>query len=124
TRGKAPGGKPPPPTTHPLPKTPPPRHGEEVRSRSRSGSGENRKCGSTSLVRSIPLAFEEFPESEMRGRAEAFYVKMRSRRSVREFSSRPVPREIIANCLRTAGAAPSGANLQPWHFAVLGDPAV
>lgn len=75
-------------------------------------------------MRSIPLAFEELPESEMRGRAEAFYMKMRRRRSVREFSSRPVPREIIADCLRTAGAAPSGANLQPWHFAVLGDPAV
>jgi iodotyrosine deiodinase len=75
-------------------------------------------------MRTIPLAFEELPEAEMRGRAEAFYVKMCRRRSVREFSSRPVPREIIADCLRTAGAAPSGANLQPWHFAVLGDPAV
>ena len=60
----------------------------------------------------------------MRRRAAAFYGKMRNRRSVREFSSRPVPREIIADCLRTAGAAPSGANLQPWHFVVLGDPAM
>jgi nitroreductase len=75
-------------------------------------------------MKTVPLVFEELPEAEMRGRAEAFFLKMRNRRSVREFSSRPVPREIIADCLRTAGAAPSGANLQPWHFAALGDPAM
>jgi iodotyrosine deiodinase len=69
----------------------------------------------------VPLSFVELPETEMRQRAEAFHAKMSRRRSVREFASRAVPREVIADCLRTAGAAPSGANLQPWHFAVLGD---
>jgi nitroreductase len=49
---------------------------------------------------------------------------MRRRRTVRDFSDRPVPREIIKDCLRAAGTAPSGANLQPWHFVVVGDPAI
>jgi nitroreductase len=49
---------------------------------------------------------------------------MRTRRSVREFSTRDVPREVIENCLRTAGSAPSGANMQPWHFVVVEDPQV
>jgi nitroreductase len=43
---------------------------------------------------------------------------------VREFSDRPVAREIIENCLRTAGTAPNGANLQPWHFVAVSDPAI
>lgn len=72
----------------------------------------------------VPLMFEELPAEEMRQRAQSFHAKMSRRRSVREFASREVPREIIADCLRTAGVAPSGANLQPWHFAVLGDLAV
>lgn len=46
---------------------------------------------------------------------------MQSRRTVRDFSDRPVPREVIEACLRTAGSAPSGANLQPWHFVAVAD---
>jgi len=49
---------------------------------------------------------------------------MQRRRSVRQFSSRPVPQEVIADCLLVAGSAPSGANLQPWHFVVVQDPTV
>jgi iodotyrosine deiodinase len=49
---------------------------------------------------------------------------MGTRRTVRHFSDRPVAREVIDQCLLTAGGAPSGANLQPWHFVVVGDPAV
>jgi nitroreductase len=60
----------------------------------------------------------------MARRARAFYLEMRHRRSVRAFSDRPVPRPIVEDCLRAAGSAPSGANLQPWHFVVVGDPAV
>jgi nitroreductase len=56
--------------------------------------------------------------------AEDFLEVMRTRRTVRDYSSRPVPREVIEQCLRTAGSAPSGANLQPWHFVVVSDPAV
>jgi nitroreductase len=73
----------------------------------------------------IPLAgYRSFPEDEMRARAEGLFEEMRRRRSVRDFSTRPVPRDVIETCLRTAGSAPSGANRQPWHFVVVGDPSV
>ncbi|MGH6950257.1 MAG: nitroreductase family protein [Vitreimonas sp.] len=58
----------------------------------------------------------------MRANADAFYNLMKARHTVRDFDSRPVPRDIIETCLRVAGTAPSGANHQPWHFAVVGDP--
>jgi iodotyrosine deiodinase len=61
---------------------------------------------------------------EMARRAAAFYDSVRRRRSVRDFSDRPVPRQVIESCLRAAGSAPSGANCQPWHFVVVSDPAV
>ncbi|NNF28401.1 MAG: nitroreductase family protein [Gemmatimonadetes bacterium] len=60
----------------------------------------------------------------MRRRAREFLEEMRRRRTVREFSDRPVPREVIEDCLLTAGTAPNGANRQPWHFVVVGDPGV
>lgn len=66
-------------------------------------------------------AYREYPVSEMRRRAREFAANMQRRRSVRDFSSRPVPRKIIEECLRAAGSAPSGANRQPWHFVVVGD---
>ncbi|MBA3962072.1 MAG: nitroreductase family protein [Chthoniobacterales bacterium] len=49
---------------------------------------------------------------------------MARRRTVRAFSDRPVPREVIENCLRVAGSAPNGANLQPWHFVAVNDAAL
>ena len=55
----------------------------------------------------------------MRERLADFYNDVSCRRTVREFSDRPVPRDIIENALRAAGTAPSGANLQPWHFVVI-----
>jgi nitroreductase len=71
----------------------------------------------------VPLAdFRPLPDAEMKRRAEEFYTEMRRRRSVRDFSDRPIPREVIEDCLRAAGTAPSGANMQPWHFVVVGDP--
>ncbi len=63
--------------------------------------------------------YREYPVEEMRTRANDFYSDMNRRRSVREFSDRAVPRDIIETALRTANTAPSGANLQPWHFAVV-----
>lgn len=73
----------------------------------------------------IPLeGYREYPAAEMLERAEAFYAEMRRRRTVRMFSDRQVPREVIERCLLTAGTAPNGANLQPWHFVVIGDPEV
>src|SRR5271170_6248027 len=58
----------------------------------------------------------------MRQRADEFRTELQRRRTVREFSSRPVPQEVIEDCLRAAGTAPNGANLQPWHFVVVSDP--
>jgi len=63
--------------------------------------------------------YREYPLEEMRERINAFYADMNRRRSVRDFSDRPVPRDIIETALRAANTAPSGANLQPWHFAVV-----
>jgi iodotyrosine deiodinase len=60
----------------------------------------------------------------MQRRAEDFNRQMQRRRSVRNFSNRPVEQGIILDCLRAAGSAPSGANLQPWHFVLVQDPAV
>jgi nitroreductase len=75
-------------------------------------------------VRLIPLdSYPQYPLEEMKERAAAFRAQMQRRRSVRTFSSEPVPREVIEDCLRTAASAPSGANMQPWHFVVVSDPA-
>ena len=68
--------------------------------------------------------YREYPAEEMRRRAAAFREEMGRRRSVREFARRPVPREVIEECLGAAGSAPSGANLQPWHFVAVADAAV
>ena len=73
--------------------------------------------------RLIPLSnYREYPIEEMRERAKAFLETMRNRRTVRHFSDREVPREIIKSCLAAAGTSPSGANLQPWHFVVVSEP--
>ena len=70
----------------------------------------------------VPLTtFVEHSPVEMTARARDFYEEIRRRRTVREFSSRPVARDVIDDCLRAAGTAPSGANLQPWHFVVVSD---
>jgi nitroreductase len=69
-----------------------------------------------------PLEFETLPEAEMQQRALAFYRQISRRRSVREFSDRAVPRDIIENAIRAAGSAPSGANMQPWHFVAVANP--
>ena len=63
--------------------------------------------------------YREYPVDEMRQRVTDFYTDIGRRRTVREFSDRAVPRDIIETALRAAGTAPSGANLQPWHFVVV-----
>ena len=68
--------------------------------------------------------FKTFDEAEMLRRAEGFYAEIKRRRTVRDFSSRDVNPELINQCLLAAGTAPNGANLQPWHFAVVRDPAI
>jgi iodotyrosine deiodinase len=68
------------------------------------------KFGTTPLP-----AYRKYSTDEMRRRAAEFRTEVQRRRTVREFSSRPVPREVIEDCLRAAGTARNGANLQPWH---------
>ncbi len=70
-----------------------------------------------SNYQTIPLPdYREYPVDEMRQRLNDFYTEVNRRRTVREFSDRPVPRDIIETALMAANTAPSGANLQPWHF--------
>ncbi len=71
----------------------------------------------------IPLPdYREYPPAEMQARADEFAADLARRRTVREFSDRPVPRSIIETCLRAAGTAPSGANQQPWRFVAVANP--
>jgi len=65
--------------------------------------------------------YREYPAAEMRERARRLHADIARRRSVRDFDRREVPREVIEDCLRAAGTAPSGANQQPWFFSVITD---
>jgi iodotyrosine deiodinase len=70
----------------------------------------------------VPLPdYREYPSDEMLSRARAFHAELNRRRTVRDFASRGVPREIIERCLLAAGTAPSGAHRQPWRFVVVAD---
>jgi iodotyrosine deiodinase len=69
-----------------------------------------------------PLHFARLDPAEMERRARVFYTEMNRRRTVRAFSSDPVPRELIEHAIRTGGTAPSGAHQQPWTFVVVSDP--
>lgn len=73
----------------------------------------------------IPLPYRPGRSAdELRSRARDFYDEVRQRRTVRDYSPQPVPREVIESCLLAAGTAPNGANHQPWHFVAVGDPEV
>jgi iodotyrosine deiodinase len=71
----------------------------------------------------LPDRVDPSPEASLQG-AQAFLARMRTRHSVRQFSSEPVDRAVIEAIVATAGSAPSGANHQPWHFAAIADPAM
>ncbi|MEM9835403.1 MAG: nitroreductase family protein [Bacteroidota bacterium] len=72
----------------------------------------------------IPLKVTRYSREEMLKRSRAFFQEMNQRRTVRDFSDRPIPKEVIAYILETASSAPSGANKQPWTFCVVSDPAI
>ena len=73
----------------------------------------------------IPLTdFPAYSQEEMLNRSREFYLLMKKRRTVRNFSSRNVPQKIIENCILAAGTSPSGANKQPWHFVAVSDPGI
>lgn len=70
----------------------------------------------------IPYSsYREYPLEEMQERACSFREELQRRRTIRTFSTRPVPREIIEESIRAAGTAPNGANMQPWRFVVVSD---
>ena len=60
----------------------------------------------------------------MQLRSQIFFENLSTRRTIRDFSDIPVGREVIENCIKTAGTAPSGANMQPWHFVLISDPKI
>lgn len=66
----------------------------------------------------------QMPDAEALAAVSAFRDYMRKRHSVRDYSDRPVPREVICACIEAAASAPSGANHQPWHFVAIADPAM
>lgn len=68
-----------------------------------------------------PLDFRTQTDGEMQAGARAFYEEIRTRRTVRDFSADPIPSRVLEDCIMAAGTAPNGANLQPWHFAVVMD---
>ncbi|HHO55498.1 MAG TPA: nitroreductase family protein [Trueperaceae bacterium] len=72
----------------------------------------------------MPLDFKKLPEPDMIKASQGFYEQIKKRRTVRDFSSKMPPKEVIENALLAAGTAPSGANLQPWHFVVVSNSAV
>lgn len=74
-----------------------------------------------------PLPIPDLPDlsdDQMRSEAAAFRDHMKTRHSIRDFSDRPVPRDVIEACVAAAGLSPSGANQQPWHFVAISDPAM
>ena len=76
-------------------------------------------------ARFVPYAsYRGYPPDQMAQRARDFADEMQRRRTVRTFSDRAVPRPLIEDCLRAAASAPSGANLQPWRFVAVADPAI
>jgi iodotyrosine deiodinase len=75
------------------------------------------------LLRLVPAPkIDNRSDDELLSHAREFYEIMQRRRTFRDFSNRPVLRKVIEYCIRTAGTAPSGANLQPWHFVAVSDP--
>ena len=71
----------------------------------------------------VPLNYPESLDDEVLcARSLEHYARLSFRRTVRDFSDRPVPKAVIEACIRTAGSAPSGANHQPWHFVCVSDP--
>ena len=82
----------------------------------------NKKSITPVEIQTIPFDFQEYPIEEIQSRALRYYENMSRRRTIRDFSRRLVPIDVIKNCIRAADTAPSGANQHPWHFVVVTDP--
>ena len=72
----------------------------------------------------IPYNPNRYTEDQMRSRIQEMFEKMNDRRSVREFSTDPVPLDVVRKCIEIAGTAPSGAHKQPWTFCLVTDPEI
>ena len=70
------------------------------------------------------LRFTTLPEPDMISRSTSFLNLLMQRRTIRDFSDKSIPLEIIKNAIKAASSAPSGANKQPWHFVIVQDPGV
>lgn len=71
----------------------------------------------------VPLeGYQRLSEAEMATHLDAFRRLMAKRRTIRDFSAQPVPRELIETAIKVAATAPSGANQQPWHFVAISEP--
>ena len=81
----------------------------------------NKKSITPVEIQTIPFNFKEYPLEEIQSRALRYYENMSRRRTIRDFSKRVVPIDVIENCIRAADTAPSGANQHPWHFVVVTD---
>ena len=69
--------------------------------------------------RSVKLKYDEVPIKEINKRSKIFYNLIKKRRSIRDFSLKKINDNVIKNAIKSAGTAPNGANLQPWHFVVI-----
>ena len=86
---------------------------------------EDGKFAMKNNIEFIPLPpLPQYSDDQRIQRARDVYESLRRRRTIRDFSDRPVPRQVIEHCIMAAGTAPSGANMQPWHFCVVQDPAI
>ena len=72
----------------------------------------------------VVLNFSVQQQQEMQKSAQRFYQQMATRRSVRDFSERTIPNSVLEHAILSAGTAPSGANMQPWHFVVVQNPEI
>jgi len=71
-----------------------------------------------------PPKLPDYSSQEMELQSKTFLNSLLRRRTIRNFSDKPIEREVIKNCIKTAGTAPSGANMQPWHFVLISDPKI
>lgn len=76
------------------------------------------------MKESIPYSVPAFSAGEQSSLAEKLYQRLSARRTIRDFSDKPIPEGVLEQVILTAGSAPNGANLQPWHFAVVRDPGI
>ena len=80
---------------------------------------------SEKIFQQVPASLlPRYTDEEMRIRSMSFFKSLSNRRTIRDFSDKPIEREVMENCIRVAGTAPSGANMQPWHFVLISDPVI